>query len=379
MSLGKHIDGLVYYWSWNSSIFGGYLMFVPLVFLQILTPKFHRKAVDLVVNYWQYYVTTLLFRKKCAIRVTGDPIDSNEISLVISNHRTRVDWNFLWPVMYHAVTGENRWWCSTKFVLKNSIRNIPGAGWVMQMAMYIFINRNWDHDKAKLDDYIEYVKDNYYKHILILFPEGTDYCPQTKASSDKFANANGLPKYEHVLHPRSTGFVYLVDQMRENQCLDAVYDITLIYPDECPQNEEELFLQGKFPKEVLAHIVKYPIKTLPVSKDDLKTFLEKRWKEKESTIANFKKTGHFLQGKLLKHDEYLTLPWAYFTHLFWILVTGSLLTLIYLSNVYCYLVIGHIVSLYLMPMITGLNMYKFRKKIFGLLPRVKEGNKCNRD
>lgn len=63
----------------------------------------------------------------------------------------------------------------------------------MQLAMYLFIKRNWEEDKALLDGYIEYVDDMAYKHILILFPEGTDLTPKTQESSDRFAKANGLP------------------------------------------------------------------------------------------------------------------------------------------------------------------------------------------
>ncbi|CAG9767735.1 unnamed protein product [Ceutorhynchus assimilis] len=367
--ISKYIQGLLYFWSCNCSMFGGYLLFVPLIWLQILTPKFHRKILDFVVNSWQYYITTLLLRQNCQVQVTGDPINSDEVSLIISNHRTRVDWNFLWPVMYHAVQGKNRWWYSTKFVLKKSIKNVPIAGWVMQMAMYIFINRNWEEDKKLLNNYIDYVAEMAYKHILILFPEGTDLTPKTKQSSDKFADANGLPKYKHVLHPRCTGFVYLVDEMRKNKCLDAVYDVTLIYPDDCPQTEEELFVQGKIPQKVMAHLVRYPVPLLPDTQDELKQFLEKRWLEKEKVIEEFTKTGHFLQhGKILE-GEYLTLPWAYFIHLVWMAGTAALVYLISISQVFFYMVICHMVLLYVVP--PHVTAYTIRKALCRLISRRK--------
>lgn len=46
------------------------------------------------------------------------------------NHRTRVDWNFLWAAMYQACLpsiATHR----LKFVLKDPIRHIPGPGKVM--------------------------------------------------------------------------------------------------------------------------------------------------------------------------------------------------------------------------------------------------------
>lgn len=44
------------------------------------------------------------------------------------NHRTRTDWNFMWPTVYHCVIGSGRYKHPTKFVLKDIIRHIPGPG-----------------------------------------------------------------------------------------------------------------------------------------------------------------------------------------------------------------------------------------------------------
>lgn len=46
---------------------------------------------------------------------------------------------------------------------------------------------------------------------------------ETKARSDTFAEKNGLQKYEYVLHPRTTGFTFIVDRLRDgNACSDAL-------------------------------------------------------------------------------------------------------------------------------------------------------------
>lgn len=64
----------------------------------------------------------------CNIQVSGDPIRTGEMSLLIMNHRTRTDWNFVWPTVYHCVQGRGKLAHSTKMVLKDVIRHIPGAG-----------------------------------------------------------------------------------------------------------------------------------------------------------------------------------------------------------------------------------------------------------
>ena len=61
---------------------------------------------------------------------------------------------------------------------------------------------------------------------MVLFPEGTDFTPGTKIRSDRFAEKNDLPKYDYVLHPRTTGFTYLVEQMRNSKstiCFQYAY------------------------------------------------------------------------------------------------------------------------------------------------------------
>lgn len=59
------------------------------------------------------------------IVVSGDPILPQERSLLIMNHRTRTDWNFLWSAMFHACEPPAH---RMKFVLKAPIRHIPGPG-----------------------------------------------------------------------------------------------------------------------------------------------------------------------------------------------------------------------------------------------------------
>lgn len=45
-------------------------------------------------------------------------------------------------------------------------------------------------------------------------------CPlleNTRQRSDAFAAQNGLPKFEYVLHPRTTGFTFIVDRLRKGE------------------------------------------------------------------------------------------------------------------------------------------------------------------
>lgn len=57
--------------------------------------------------------------------IVGDIVDPEERSLIVMNHRTRLDWNFLWGAMFHGTKPAAH---RLKFVLKSAVRHFPGLG-----------------------------------------------------------------------------------------------------------------------------------------------------------------------------------------------------------------------------------------------------------
>ncbi|XP_060534154.1 lysocardiolipin acyltransferase 1-like [Cylas formicarius] len=330
--------GLIYGYLWFASIFAGYAAFYcPLFPVVFLSSRLYRCIFDFVLTFWQYYPTALLeFLCHCDVQVTGDAIRTDETSLLVSNHRTRTDWNFLWPAMYYAIEGKRKICHSTKFILKDVIRFIPGPGWTMQLSGYLFVKRNWSIDKETVEKYINFVSNICYKHVLVLFPEGTDLTEKTKRGSDRYAEKNHLKKYQNVLHPRTTGFGYIASRMMADGCLDALYDVTIVYPDVVPQNEKVLF-SGGFPKRVKVHLVRYPSSSLPATEASLKLFLENRWSEKEKTIEEFKCTGRFLHGKVLS-DKSNKLE-LYIALVFWSVLPYVVLYVLYVFTLFRHLIL----------------------------------------
>ena len=52
---------------------------------------------------------------------------------------------------------------------------------------------------------------------ILIFAEGTDLTPESVEKSNSYAKKNGLQPYEFVLHPRTTGFTYLAQQMKKSK------------------------------------------------------------------------------------------------------------------------------------------------------------------
>ena len=60
------------------------------------------------------------------IMTSGDMLQSNEGSIIVMNHRTRLDWMFFWVVLHRQSTLRTE-----KIVLKNDPKMTPGFGKVI--------------------------------------------------------------------------------------------------------------------------------------------------------------------------------------------------------------------------------------------------------
>ena len=57
--------------------------------------------------------------------IGGDQFRPEENSLILLNHRTRNDWNFMWSALLHATHPMAH---NAKFVLKEDVKILPGPG-----------------------------------------------------------------------------------------------------------------------------------------------------------------------------------------------------------------------------------------------------------
>lgn len=223
------------------------------------TVKYHRRLVDRVIGLWFLFAISIMeLILKLKFRVTGDPIVRGENCLYFMNHRTRFDWMWIWPLLYHYARLRK-----LKIVLKSPLKWVPGFGWACQQAVFMFLKRHWNQDRQNMKDTLEYFNFVNNPVELLVFPEGTDFRPETLASSERFAIKNNLPKYNYVLHPRTTGFEFLIDEMRKKNQVSYVCDLTVGYPINMLQDEVELCKTGAFPREIHFHVEKFRIDELP--------------------------------------------------------------------------------------------------------------------
>lgn len=320
-----YVRGISYGFLWYGSICLGFIfLYAPLVPLMLVHPSLFRKTVDTIQACWEAFNTSLLqLIYGVEFVLTGDLLNSADDAVIVMNHPTRTDWNFIWPALFHTSTAHN-----TKIVLKESVRWIPGAGWAMSLARFIFLKRSWSDDRLRMDtmmDFMATTKSEGPKQIL-LFPEGTNLTSESRAKSNIFAEKNNLRKYNNVLHPRTAGFVHLVHGMMERQMLTAVYDCTIAYPDVTPNRETDI-LRGNIPKRVEVHMVRYPLPQVPTTYVGLEKWVQELWREKEALLTRFQETKRFVPGsreQQLPRKPTTLQPLcllAWFTFMYWSLTT----------------------------------------------------------
>ncbi|KAL7070783.1 hypothetical protein ACQ4LE_009965 [Meloidogyne hapla] len=274
-----------------SSFLGTMYVLIPLTPLAYFNPKLFRRIVDFLIGYWLVLPSSIvewLFGVR--IHVLGDGIDPKRPSLIIMNHRTCLDWLFFWCALWRI---EPSLITTEKIVLKGEVKYLPGAGWAMAYNAFILLDRSFLTDKARIETFVEYYARMEQKYHLLLFPEGTDKCENATERSNSFAKKNNLVQYKYLLHPRTLGFVFLLQKMRKEKCVDFIYDVTVGYGDQIVQSETDLVLRGMCPKDVHYLIQQIPDSSLPEDDEQLEKWLKDKWAKKEQILYNFYKEKGF--------------------------------------------------------------------------------------
>ncbi|XP_045182485.1 lysocardiolipin acyltransferase 1-like [Mercenaria mercenaria] len=274
-----------------STYFGTIFILTPFLPLYFVAPVFARSITDKIIWCWKLYCVSIyevIFQTK--VRIYGNVPSNEAANLMIMNHRTRFDWLYLFS--YQVRHASLRRYAIS---LKNGLKFLPGIGWAMQIAGFVFLDRKWEDDQETISRCLQVFKHTNYKPQILLFPEGTDLTKNTKKRSDAHAEKYSLPKYDFVLHPRTTGFTHFVQEMKKNEILDCVTDITIAYPGTIPQNEMDI-IKGNFPSEIHFLIDWYPNKDIPIHKDDLDNWCKEKWSQKEAVLKEFYERKTFEKG-----------------------------------------------------------------------------------
>ncbi|KAK1259691.1 1-acyl-sn-glycerol-3-phosphate acyltransferase PLS1 [Acorus gramineus] len=116
-------------------------------------------------------------------------------------------------------------------------------GWSMWFSEYLFLERNWAKDESTLKSGLLALKDYPQPFWLALFVEGTRFTKAKLLAAQEYASSQGLPVPRNVLIPRTKGFVSAVNHMRS--FVPAIYDVTVDVAKDQPSPTMLRILKGQ--------------------------------------------------------------------------------------------------------------------------------------
>lgn len=144
---------------------------VAFILLRLFNIHYSRKLVSFLFDHW-LALWPFLFEKinKTKVIFSGETVPPRERVLLIANHRTEVDWMYLWDLaLRKGCLGY------IKYVLKSSLMKLPVFGWGFHVLEFISVERKWEIDESTMRQSLSTFTDPRDPLWLAVFPEGTDF------------------------------------------------------------------------------------------------------------------------------------------------------------------------------------------------------------
>lgn len=263
-------------------VFGPLLIVNALQMISILwrssSPALFRRYNSFWAHYyWSYCVWLARSIGNFRVTIVGDPLPKGENAIVLSNHQSAVD------IVVQLTFGQRFGRLGDmKFFAKDILKYIPGPGWGMLFLDSIFMKRDWTRDRENVVGRLRKFKKAGAPIWVNLYPEGTRLKPSKLRSAQEFARQNNLPMPHHVLIPRVKGFLATIEGLEGH--LDAVYDLTIAYPEgKAPTLWGLLSAEGH---EAKVAIKRFSIEELPTDPEGRSQWLMELYRHKEIVLED---------------------------------------------------------------------------------------------
>lgn len=147
--------------------------FAPIIaiILRMFSVHHCRKATSFLFGLW-LALWPFLFEKinRTKMVFSGDIVPVEERVLLMANHRTEVDWMYVWDLaLRKGCLGY------IKYILKSSLMKLPVFGWGFHILEFISVERNWEIDEHVMRQMLSTFRNPNDPLWLTIFPEGTDF------------------------------------------------------------------------------------------------------------------------------------------------------------------------------------------------------------
>jgi len=213
--------------------------------------------------------------------VTGDSLPVAENAVVMANHQSMSDI----PVILDVACRNGRLG-DLKWYVKDILKFAPGVGWGMLFLDCLFIKRDWTEDKDKIARVFRSIVKGRVPVWIVSFLEGTRIRPPKLLASQEYARTRLLPVLQHVLIPRTKGFVATLEGLKGH--VHAVYDFTIGYVEAVPSLAQWTF---GYARRVHVHITRTPVGELPSGADELSSWVMDQYAAKDLRLDRYYRTG----------------------------------------------------------------------------------------
>lgn len=316
----------IYFAACCFAIHGAQLLGLPLYFYNkdwfyawiAMTKSFFGLLITTMTQWWSPTVVRVSGDKSVAGLLKQDAsgmlqTDFGNRMVLITNHQLYTDWLYLWWTAYaNAIPMHGHIY----IILKDSLKWVPAIGPGMQLFGFIFMSRKWATDQDRMRYRLHKLKTRRSAPMvgqsgkaqldpmwLMIFPEGTNLSPNTRAQSKAFADKSGMEDMRHQVLPRSTGLQFCLKELEGT--VEYLYDVTIGYEGVPPGRYggeiftlRSVYFQGRTPKSVNMHWRRFKVSDLPLDdKDAMYKWVVDRWREKDELLDVFMKTGRFPADK----------------------------------------------------------------------------------
>ncbi|EDQ89481.1 uncharacterized protein MONBRDRAFT_32290 [Monosiga brevicollis MX1] len=270
--------------------------------LQILTlpiwvfsRKHYRLANSAIVQlYWTELLWMLEQWSGCRLVVYGKDEDlelmGTESSVALCNHVSNVDWLIGWLLAdKFGVLG------GAKCLLKKDLAFLPVLGWSWWFLEYTYISRNWEKDEKKIHQGLSRLQDYPLPFWEVIYAEGTRKTPEKHAKGLEFCRRNNLPEFQHVMYPRTKGYVVAMEELRKHT--QSVLCCVLAFPNGEPNAMS--ILSGSKACRLDAYVWRVPIEQVPADPEGSAQFCVDAFATMDKALAYHAEHGCFEEKR---HD-----------------------------------------------------------------------------
>ncbi len=253
------------------------LQVLSLAILPISRRGFRSANTAIAGSWWRACVYVGRFWLGIRVEVVGDAPMPGENAVVMANHQSMADIPVLLDVAH--CYGRLR---DLKWYVKDVLKYVPGIGWGMLFLDCLFIKRNWTTDRNLIARVFSGIVSGKVPLWIVSFLEGTRGTPGKIARGQEYAAHHALPVLEHLLIPRTKGFVATLAGLQGH--VDAIYDVTIGYDGAVPTLWQWFLGESTL---VVVHLARIPMDHVPEDAVGQGQWVMERYAAKDLLLERF--------------------------------------------------------------------------------------------